>query len=209
VLWTLVLAVGFAAVASAVGAAGPAPAPRPKTGAVPWPAPSDPMKRTVLAGLVPEHFETLTHHVHSHLDVFVNGRHVKVPAGIGINIHDPGVHHAKVPDGSLGYGGIRFCKKPCISPLHTHADYGVLHTESASALPNTLGEFFVEWGVHLNRRCVGGYCKPDSMGVYVNGKRFVGDPRVIQLTNLTEIAIVIGTPPKSIPKSFPKNIPFL
>jgi hypothetical protein len=167
------------------------------------------MKLTRAAGLVPEHFETLIHHVHSHLDVFVNGRHMKVPAGIGINIHDPGVHHGPLPDGSLGYGGIQYCKQPCISPLHTHADYGILHTESRTATPNTLGEFFTEWGVRLTARCVGGYCKPDSIRFYVDGKRYTGDPRTILLTNLREIAVVIGTPPKTIPKAFPRNIPFI
>ena len=163
----------------------------------------------MLAGLVPAHFETLKHHVHSHLDVFVNGAHVEVPAAIGIDTHNPGVRHAPAPDGSLGYGGIRFCKHPCISPLHTHADYGIMHTESASPLPNRLGEFFVEWGVRLTPRCVGDYCKPDSIRIYVDGNRYVGDPRKILLTNLREIAIVIGSPPRTIPKSFPRNIPFL
>jgi len=206
--WTLALAAALA-IATTAAAGGPAPVPRPKTGAVPWPAPRDPMKLTRLAGLVPQRFETLKHHVHSHLDVFVNGAHVTIPAAIGINTHDPGVHHAKLPDGRLGYGGIRLCRRPCISPLHTHADYGVLHTESKTAVPNRLGEFFTEWGVRLDRRCVGGYCKPDSIRVYVNGKRFLGDPRGILLNNLTEIAIVIGPSPRTIPKSFPKNIPFL
>jgi hypothetical protein len=208
VFWTLAI-VAALAVAATAAARGPAPVPKPKTGAAPWPAPRDPMTRTRLAGLVPEHFETLRHHVHSHLDVFVNGAHEIVPAGIGIDTHDPAVHHGRLPDGSLGYGGIRFCKQPCISPLHTHADYGILHTESATAVPNRLGEFFTEWGVRLDRRCVGGYCKPDSIRVYVNGRRFLGDPRRIVLTNLTEIAIVIGSLPRTIPERFPRNIPFL
>src|SRR3954470_14955363 len=77
------LAVALVAVSAALAAGGPAPAPRPKTGAVPWRAPKDPMRRTRLAGLVPEVNEHLAYHVHSHLDVFVNGSHVKIPAGIG------------------------------------------------------------------------------------------------------------------------------
>ena len=39
--------------------------------------------------------------------------------------------------------------------------------------------------------------------MYVNGKAYGGDPRQILLANHTEIAIVIGTPPKRIPKIFP------
>jgi len=158
-----------------------------------------------MAGLKPELFEHLTYHVHSHLDIFVNGKPVTVPAGIGINIHDPGVQHGPAPDGSIAYGGIKRCRQPCISPLHTHADYGVLHTETSTPSPNRLGQFFTEWNVRLDRQCVGGYCKPDSIRTYVNGRLFTGNPRTILLADHTEIAIVIGTPPKTIPKSFPTN----
>jgi len=187
-------------------AGGPPSVAAPRTGAAPWPAPKDPIRLARLAGLVPELFEHLAYHVHSHLDIFVNGKHVTVPAGIGIDIHDPGVHHGPLPDGSTAYGGIQRCKQPCISPLHTHADLGLIHTETTSPHPNTLGEFFVEWGVRLDPRCVGGYCKPDSILVYVNGKLFTGDPRAIMLANHTEIAIVIGSLPRKIPKVFP-NVP--
>jgi hypothetical protein len=165
------------------------------------------MKRTLLAGLKPELFEHLNYHVHSHLDIFVNGKRVKIPAGIGINIHDPGVQSGPLPDGSTAYGGIRRCQKPCISPLHTHADLGLLHTETSAPAPNRLGQFFTEWNVRLGQRCVGGYCKPDTILVYVNGKRHTGDPRDILLADHTEIAIVIGTPPKKIPTQFPNNVP--
>ena len=165
------------------------------------------MRLARLAGLKPEPHETLVHHVHSHLDVFVNGKHVTVPAGIGINTHDPGIHHGPMPDRSIAYGGAA-CKHDCISPLHTHADYGLLHTESPTPVPNKLGEFFVEWGVRLDRTCVGGYCKPDSILVYVDGKRFTGDPRTIVLVDRTEIAIVIGSLPKHIPSRVP-NVPQL
>jgi hypothetical protein len=207
----LSLAIALAAVLVLSGAwfgSGPKPVPTPKTGAVPWPAPSDPIALTEQAGLVPETYEHLIHHVHSHLDIFVNGRSVVIPAGIGINIHDPAVHQYPAPDGTPSYGGIDPpCAKPCISPLHTHADLGLLHTESISAQPNTLGEFFTEWNVRLDQRCVGGYCKPDPISIYVNGKLYRGDPRAIQLTNYTEIAIVVGPPPKQIPTSFPTNVP--
>lgn len=197
------LAVVLLALPAAAATRGPAPAPRPKTGAVPWPAPNDPMRLTRLAGLAPEVNEHLAYHVHSHLDVFVNGVPVKIPAGIGIDTRDRAVHSSKIPDGSTAYGGIRRCPRVCISPLHTHADLGVLHTETDKPVPNRLGEFFVEWGVRLDRSCVGGYCRPDSIRVYVNGKRYLGDPRRILLADGSEIAIVIGSLPKKIPSAFP------
>ena len=174
---------------SSATAASPTAAPG---GAPSWPAPPDPLQVTAAAGLKPERFETLIHHVHSHLDVFVNGVAVRVPAGIGINIQDPGVQRSQLADGSTGYGGIQRCAQPCISPLHTHDDSGILHTESASSVPHRLGQFFIEWGVRLTPSCVGGYCPPTSIKDYVDGQLFGGDPRTIELTNAKEIAIVIG-----------------
>jgi hypothetical protein len=180
------------------------PAPEPASGGVPWPAPSDPLDRAKAAGLEPETHEFLDFHVHAHLDVFVNGSPVEVPAGIGINITDPAVHTTQSDLGPT-YGGIDPpCARPCISPLHTHDSTGILHTESAVNHPNTLGQFFKEWGVALTARCVGGYCSPDaSIQVFVDGDAWNGDPAGIELADQLEIAIVIGSPPEAIPSTFP------
>jgi len=160
-----------------------------------WPRPANTLDLAVAAGLRPDVREHVANHVHAHLDVFVDGQPIVVPAGIGINIDDPEVHHF---DNPIGYGGIRECAAPCISPLHTHAESGILHTESEEATPNTLGEFFDEWGVTLSRTCVGELCaKP--VAVYVNGVASTDDPRSIELADHREIAIVIGTPPAVIP----------
>jgi hypothetical protein len=174
--------------------------PSPGAPAVRWPAPSDPMQRTVDAGLEPEVKEFLVNHVHAHLDVFVDGAPIVVPSGIGIDIDNPGVREFHDnPDGSTSYGGIEECLRPCISPLHTHDANGMVHTESATPEPNTLGEFFVEWGVRLDASCVGEYCSPTPIAVYVDGEPVADDPREITLTDQKEIAIVIGTPPAEIP----------
>ena len=182
------------------------PAPTPTKDAAPWPAPADPMKLAHKAGLKPETHEFVFLHVHAHLDVFVNGMPVTVPAGIGIEIHDPAVHQAKAKDGSIVYGFIDPpCAQPCISPLHTHDVYGILHTEAKKNQFNNLGEFFTEWNVRLDKKCVGGYCKPAApISIYVDGNVYTGNPRQIGLENLTEIAIVIGTPPAEIPSAFPR-----
>jgi hypothetical protein len=156
----------------------------------------------VAAGLKPEVKEFLTFHVHAHVDVFVDGRPLTVPAGIGINIDDPNVRRfTDTPDGSLAYGGITKCRTPCISPLHTHDNTGILHTESATLRPNTLGQFFTEWGVRLSGSCVKDYCSPEPIAFYVNGKLYPKDPRGIELTDQKEIAVVIGTPPSKIPET--------
>src|SRR6478609_6521217 len=146
---TATIALTIALVATACGAKKPTPpaniaaAPAPASGGLPWPAPPDPLALARKAGLTPEPHEFFGFHVHSHLDVFVNGAPVQVPAGIGIDIHDPAVHHEVLEDGSDAYGGIDPpCKAPCISPLHTHDVSGVLHTESQGSEPNRLGQFF-------------------------------------------------------------------
>jgi hypothetical protein len=179
-------------------------APAPANDAAPWPAPANPMKLTEAAGLAPETHEFVLLHVHAHLDVFVNGDPVVVPAGIGIAIDDPAVKRSRADDGSIGYGGISpACAAPCISPLHTHFQDGVLHTEAKENQFNTLGEFFTEWAVRLDRNCVGGYCKPAApIAIYVDGNPDTGDPRQIKLEDKREIAIVIGSPPAEIPSNF-------
>jgi hypothetical protein len=161
-----------------------------------WPAPPNPMELTRKAGLTPERAEFLQYHVHAHLDVLFNGDPVVVPAGIGINTDDPAVQ-----SDSNGVGLLQVCEQPCISPLHTHATDGILHTETKTPSPNTLGQFFVEWNVPLEADRVGEYSDPEF---YVDGKAFEGDPRKIELSNGREIAIVIGSAPDAIPSEFPQ-----
>jgi hypothetical protein len=177
---------------------------KPAASKISWPAPADAMARARAAELVPETAESFVLHVHAHLDVFVNGQAVTVPAGIGINIHDPAVHTLDV-GGAKAYGSIDPpCKTACISPLHTHDVTGILHTESPNLVRNQLGQLFTEWGVKLDTKCVRSYCMPATkIAVYVDGKQFKGDPRTIVLSDLKEIAIVIGSPPAQIPSAFP------
>jgi hypothetical protein len=123
--------------------------------------------------------EQLAFHIHQHLDIFVDGKRVPggVPAFIGIN------------DSSY------------ITELHTHTADGIVHVESARKLDFTLGQFFAEWGVFLNGRCVGAYC--NGLKWYVNGVRQIGNPQKHVLKNHQEIAIVVGKAPKRIPATFP------
>ena len=180
-------------------------APAMRTTDAPWPAPDDAMALTCKAGLVPERAEFLQYHVHAHLDVFVNGKPILVPAGIGINTDDPSVQADTGPNGVIGAGLTQECDQPCISPLHTHDLSGLLHTETKTPTPNHLGQFFDEWAVRLTPACVGAYCKPKvPIKIYVEGKVATGDPREIELSDLLEIAVVIGTPPATIPMEFPR-----
>ena len=193
---------------SSVSPTGPSPAdeasPVPMTpaGLLLWPAPPNPLELTVAAGLKPERAEVMAYHVHSGLLIFKDGEPVAVPAGIGIDITNPGVMAFPDPTGT-GYGGIEGCDLPCISPLHTHAWFGVLHTESATPVPNRLGQFFVEWGVRLDDACVGEFCAPETpIAILVDGAPFTGDPTTIELADRRLITIVIGQPPAVLPTSF-------
>jgi hypothetical protein len=164
------------------------------------------MALTCEAGLIPEKAEFLQYHVHAHLDVFVNGRPVVVPAGIGIDLDNAAVRSDKGPNGVvIGTGLTQECDQPCISPLHTHDLSGLLHTETKTPSPNHLGQFFTQWAVRLTNDCIGSYCKPAvPIKIYVDGKVETGDPAQIELSNLREIAILIGTPPATIPMEFPR-----
>jgi hypothetical protein len=123
-------------------------------------------------------------HTHQHLDLFVRGRRVVVPGGIGID------------------AAARF-----ISPIHTHDASGVIHVESPQVRTFTLGQLFGVWGVRLTRTCLGGYCARgrDRLVVYADGRRVTGDPRVLPLAPHAEIVVAYGTRaelPRQVPTAY-------
>lgn len=171
-----------------------------------WPAPPKPMALAAQAGLEPTQQEHLNTHTHAHLHVFVDGEGVVVPAGIGIDIEAPtGIDKKKTLDGTANEYYVTLCFAPCLSPLHTHDPSGIIHTESKDPdqQPYTLGQFFTEWGLRLDDQCIGEFCKSDtSIAIYLDGKKYDGNPAEIELKTHLEIAIVIGKPPSVIPSSW-------
>jgi hypothetical protein len=157
-----------------------------QTGPAPWNAGVDHLTdRLAAAGLSQLGTEGEVVHIHQHLDIYVNGKHIKIPTGVGIY------------DGQY------------LTELHTHDSTGVLHVESPKKETFDLGQFFAVWGVRLDNNCIGGYCRPDTpWKIYVDGKEYTGDPGELALTKHEEIAIVIGTPPKTVPSrySFPGGL---
>ena len=129
----LVLALAVAAFAfgqpgSSDSTAVPTNLPDQLNGPAPWPRNANLLGARLAALELPAlGTEGTALHIHQHLDLFVNGKHVVVPGGIGID-----------PD-------LRF-----ISPLHTHDESGVIHVESPTVRKFTLGQFFGVWGVPLN-----------------------------------------------------------
>ena len=134
-------------------------------------------------GLNPNPTEQLAYHIHQHLDIFVNGKHITMPQCIGIY----GCYNSFV----------------YITELHTHRTDGVIHVEAPAKAHYTLGTFFAEWGVFLSKKCVGGYCQGYKW--YVNGKPQTGPAYALKLEPHQEIAIVIGKPPANIPSTYNWN----
>lgn len=148
-----------------------------QTKAAPWPNNSTTLAgRVVLLHLDALAQEALAFHIHQHLDVYVDGKHETVPAGVGID------------DNTF------------ITQLHTHATDGVLHVESAQNRPYTLGQFFGEWGVKLTSTCLGHYCT--GVQWWVDGQKQTGNPAHLVLKAHQEIVVAVGTPPVKIPSSY-------
>jgi len=161
------------------------------------------MSRVAAAGLPGFKEEQLFFHVHAHLDIFVDGQPVTIPQGIGIG-GDPKVRYFTYQGRPVVGAPQSPCRRPCVSPLHTHDASGILHVENDKERQITLEQFFTEWGVRFTPDCVGAYCAPEkAYKVYVGGKEYTGDPTGIVLKDQEEIALVIGTPPTTIPSKFP------
>ncbi len=169
-----------------------------------WGAPADAVAAATEAGLTATEREFLTTHTHAHLDVFVDGVAVPVPAGIGIDTTADGVTEQPTDDGTGSDFEVETCGAPCLSPLHTHLPDGIIHTESADAdqAPYTLGQFFTEWGLKLDTSCAGEFCAPTPIAVYVDGTKQDGNPANVELGRHQEIAVVIGKAPDVIPDSW-------
>lgn len=122
-------------------------------------------------------------HHHIHLDLYVNGRKVIVPAQIGLS------SQVEVP-------------------VHTHDPSGIIHIETVDInFKPTLGLFFDVWGVTFTTNSIGGYTSDanNQLSVYVNGKLYQGDPREIPLNQHDEIVIAYGTEsqrPSPIPSTY-------
>lgn len=134
------------------------------------------------------------YHIHSHLSIFLNGRQIAVPAGIGIkNPHT--IVTSEFPDGFVDYGD-------CVYPLHTHDTSGRLHVEAPTPRTFTLGQVFRVWGQPLSRTNVAGITGLPLV-IYINDgtnlRRYDGDPAAIELTSKREITFQFGSTLSRIP----------
>jgi hypothetical protein len=126
--------------------------------------------------------EQLVYHIHSHLQVYVNGQPRALPAAIGLL-------------GAVGeqtaYGAF-YGAQDCYYWLHTHASDGVIHIESPSVRIYTLGNFFDEWRQPLSATQVAS--DTGKVTAFLNGKPWTRNPRAIPLLPHASIQLDVGTP---------------
>jgi hypothetical protein len=141
---------------------------------------------TTVSGIRCDSMEHFIMHIHTHIDIFINGNPYQVPSKIGI-----------IPN-------------QCIYWLHTHDDTGIIHIESPEEEDFTLGEFFDVWRQKFDNNQIfenkigKDGSKNNALDVYVNGNRVSNstDYRGIKLNEHDEIVIAYGIPPKEISKSY-------
>jgi hypothetical protein len=142
-----------------------------QTNEAPWPPEFSHLReRLKIIGLPALSEEGTTLHSHQHIRLFIKGKSIQVPSGIG-------------------------SPPQFITTIHTHDATGEIHIESPTVQTFTLGQFFDTWGVLFNSKCIGSYCEDqqNSIKVFVDGKTVAGDPRIMTLADQQEIVVAYGT----------------
>ena len=122
-------------------------------------------------------------HHHIHLDVYIEGHKIAVPANIGLS-------------------------SEVAIPAHTHDSSGIVHIETVDTnFRPTLGLFFDVWGVAFATDRIGGYTNDGNnhLAIYVNGQPYTAAPRELALNQHDEIVVAFGSDsqlPQSIPASY-------
>lgn len=125
--------------------------------------------------------ETATYFAYPHLDVYVDGQPVEVPAGVGVVVDSAG-------------------EEVCMYLLHTHDAKGTLHVEAPEPGTFTLGQFFDVAGVPLSLTNVAGFEVQDGQQVraFLDGTEMTPLTAEalwgIELLDGRQIVIEIGPP---------------
>jgi hypothetical protein len=131
-----------------------------------------------ISGIECEGTERHEYHVHSHLDVFVDGTQREVPSNVGI-----------------------LSSPPCLYWLHTHSNDGLIHVEAPAPQEFMLGQFLDIWEqTHDDSAEFFDSISDKQVTAYVNGTAFEGDYRAIPLEDLKHIVLAYGTPLENIPE---------
>lgn len=123
-------------------------------------------------GIRCDQMEGAVFHIHQHVAIFDRGKPVAIPDDVG-----------------------RPVVGNCLYWLHTHTPDGIVHVESPVFRSFNLGNFFDVWGQPLRATNVAGAKGTKSaLRVYVDGQRYTGDPRKIQLSEHADITLEMGQP---------------
>jgi len=94
--------------------------------------------------------ESTAIHIHPWLRIVINGQNVTIPAAVGIE--NPSFETA---------GGYKVAVSgSCFEPLHTHDSSGIIHIESGTNSPFTLGDFFRVWQATYGTVAIDGSAHP-------------------------------------------------
>lgn len=123
-------------------------------------------------GIYCDALEQTAYHIHAHLTVYINGKQVAIPQGIGIA-----------------------SDQSCFYWLHTHTNDGVIHIEFPSHGSPTLGNFLDIWGQSFNSL---GYqnelASSTGWTVYVDGKQVTENFNQLLLQPHQVITIAYNSP---------------
>ena len=114
-----------------------------------------------------------------HIELFAANRVVIIPAGIGTR-----------PPRSFSAG--RISRAGCYGDLVTLEPTGVVLVRTGARL--NLSSFFRSWGQPLSTTRLASFraAPGERVGVFVNGRRWLGKPGTVPLTSHAEIVLEIG-----------------
>jgi hypothetical protein len=135
-----------------------------------------PAQAAAISGVECFRTEQLVHHIHSHLDVFVDGEERQIPGNVG-----------------------RLSSPSCLYWLHTHSTDGVVHIEAPQTREFTLGQFLDIWEQTSDSAGFFDTVADMNATAYVDGDQVEGNYRGVKLESLNQIALVYGEPPANIP----------
>lgn len=129
-------------------------------------------------GIPCETQEYTTFHIHAHMDIFVNGQHVGVPAQIGL-------------------------EKTCLYWLHTHNTDGIIHIESPKERDFTIGQFVDIW-----KATNSGFPTGANLEIFVNGNLVSTSMSDTIMHAHDEIVLIYGNVPQNMPTfyQFPEGV---
>ena len=123
-------------------------------------------------GIYCDALEQTAYHIHAHLTIYINGKQVAIPQGIGIA-----------------------SDQSCFYWLHTHTSDGVVHIEFPNKGTPTLGNFLDIWGQSFNSL---GYqnelASSTGWTIYVDGKQVTENFNQLVLQPHQVITIAYNSP---------------